>query len=677
MSLPARIAAAALAAVLLSAAPAAADDYCVGDGAGCFKTLAEALDAARAHTGPDRVLLPAGDLDVPAGPADGPGEPVELIGKGPTTHLTAAAGATATLRLEEPASRATSLVVAAPGPGASESLVLAGAGGHLVVSSSDLPGTSAVRLLAGARLSDSLVGGPVAVVAPARIERSVLMTGRDAAISVEAGADKLVAEDLEIKLDDGAAAAFVANCATVAARHLTITGAADRVADLACAVAGETAALDLRDAIVKGAFPDVVRVAGTATATSDHSMHADDTEVTATARLTGSDPGFVSATDLRLRSDSPLIDAGGAQPLQAGEGFWDLGSLVRVADGDGDGVVRRDVGAHERQGAPVAPPDGNVLANPGAEAGDAIFGSGQGPEPPGWTRTGSFTAVGYGTESLPTRESGDALGGGRSFFSAGPGAGGTLVQRIDLTASAAEIDTGLGSAALSGLVGGYGADEDEVRVTASFRDPEGGVLGALALGPVPAAERGNATNLLARSAAGSIPARTRAIDVEVSGVRVTAPGVTEAYTDAYADNLALVLSVPGISVPGPVDPGAPPVKNLKPFSGVTVLTGRPSLSKKGRAKVKLACASATVGACAGSLELRAQLRRGEAFSRIAQFARFRLGPGRSTSVTIKLTLAAQRALRRTKSFRATLRAVVQDGQGLERKTTIPIRVRKS
>jgi hypothetical protein len=41
---------------------------------------------------------------------------------------------------------------------------------------------------------------------------------------------------------------------------------------------------------------------------------------------------------------------------------------------------------------------------------------------------------------------------------------------------------------------------------------------------------------------------------------------------------------------------------------------------------------------------------------------------------VKLTLAARRALRRSKSFRATLRAVAHDRQGLERRTTIPIRV---
>ncbi len=191
-------------------------------------------------------------------------------------------------------------------------------------------------------------------------------------------------------------------------------------------------------------------------------------------------------------------------------------------------------------------------------------------------------------------------------------------------------------------------------------------------------ERGNATNLLPRETAGAIPPRTRAIDVQITGTRVSAPGSSETYADAFADNLALVLSVPGVPVQGPVDPDTtPPVKNLRPFSGITVLDGRPKLSSTGRTRIGIACASATVGRCTGTLELRAQLRRGLAFTRIAQFARFSLAPGRSANVTMKLTLAARRALRRAKSFRATLRAVAQDGQGLERRTTIPIRVMRS
>jgi hypothetical protein len=675
----------ALAASLLVASPAAAEDYCVGEEPGCLPTLAAALDAAREHLGPDRVLLAAGEHEVPPGAADAPGEPVEIVGDGPNTRLTPAVAATSTLWLADPASRAIGLTVDPPGPTATETLRLAGVTSRVVVSAAVTGDIPTVRMLAHSRMSDTLVSGPVVVAAtPARIERSVLTIDRAAAVSVESGEGTVVVEQAEIVASEGAAAVFDLACATVSARHLTITGAAPRVVDAACPGLEEKAAFELRSSIVHGEFPDFAEAE--ANAVSSHSAHDDDPDVQATARLEFAEPGFTSTSDLRPQPGSPLIDAGEPGPLLAGEGFWDLGSRARVVDGDGDGTLRRDVGAHERQ--PVAPvaPAGNVLVNAGAESGVSILTTGEGPAPPAWTRTGAFSQVRYGAVArtaqgaditLPTREAGVALGGGGAFFSAGPGEGGRLLQRIDVTESAAEIDTGLASASLSGLLGGYGADDDEVRVTATFRDPAGNPLSALDLGAVTAVDRGNATNLLHRSAAGAIPQRTRAVDVEITGTRVSAPGSAETYADAYADNLALVLSVPGIAVPGPVDPAMPPVKNLRPFAGVTVLTGRPKLSSRGRAKVRLACASATVGRCSGTLELRAQLRRGLAFSRIAQFARFDLGAGRSTTVTVKLTLAARRALRRARSFRATLRAVARDGQGLERKTTIPIRVVRS
>lgn len=633
---PAGRIAVALVASLLWAAPAAAEDYCVGDAPECVASLALALDAARTHAGPDRVLLGAGEHEVPDGVADAPGEPVEVVGAGPGTQLTGA------LWLDEAASRA-----------------IAVSAGELRIAgmASRVAATGPVRLLAGGRLSDSTAVRTVTVTGPARVERTAVTVAEGAAVQTAGGTGPVVLENLELAVAESADLALDVQCSLVTARHLTITGSAPAALRATCEEPDQVA-FDLRDSVIDGDFTALV---SEGVLSSAYSVHAEDAHITDTARL---DPG------------SSLVDAGAPEPLQAGEGFWDLGGRLRVTDGNGDGMLRRDVGARELQPRPAEIPAGNVLLNPGAEDGEPVMTTGEGPQPPAWTRTGSFTQVAYGTAPLPTPEAAEALGGGGAFFSAGPGDAGTLLQRIDLTGSAAEIDTGLASAALAGLLGGYGADEDEIRVTATFRDPEGGALSALTLGPVTPAERANGTTLLHRDAAGAIPERTRAIDVEIIGTRVGKPGA-ETYTDAYADNLSLVLSVPGIPVPGPVDPATqPPVKNLRPFSGVTVLTGRPKLSKRGRTKVRIACASATVGRCAGSLELRAQLRRGQAFSRIAQFARFSVAPGRAATVTVKLTLAARRALRRRKSFRATLRAVARDGQGLERRTTIPVRVRR-
>jgi hypothetical protein len=79
------------------------------------------------------------------------------------------------------------------------------------------------------------------------------------------------------------------------------------------------------------------------------------TTITETALLNVSDFGFVhpAAGDVHLRADSPLVDAGDPACPQG----TDLDGNPLVADGNGDGVARRDIGAFELQPAPVAHPD--------------------------------------------------------------------------------------------------------------------------------------------------------------------------------------------------------------------------------------------------------------------------------------------------------------------------------
>lgn len=685
-------------AILITAAlPAAAGaaDLCVGvarDACQPRETLAAAVADAKASIGVDRVFVGPGEHEVPMA-ADSIGDPLEIHGSSrETTRLVAADGSETTLRLADPASWVSGVELLAPADPGLVTLELAGTARSLTIGARDAAGSFAADVRGGGLLTDAVVHGRLRVTAPARVERITQRTSRGPAITAVATVGQgepvapVVLESLDVFVDHGSEPALSTACrvdgdARVVARHLTVTGTALAAAAAVCEHPGRTALLDVALSILRGDFGNgTFASTGQAVIATRRSDYVPDPDVDTSFEDVDVDPGFISATDHRLAPGSPLIDLGGA--LEAGQGFWDAGGLPRAADGDGDVAAERDVGAHERQPDASQLPEGNVLVNPGAEQSVAIDTTGEGAEPFGWTRTGSFTSVAYGTFArlaggalieLPTRATGEALAAGNAFFAAGTSAESTLLQRIDVQASAREIDTGNASASVSGLIGGYGADEDRVVLEAVFRDPSGAAISRLSAPGVTPAERGNATNLLLRTTAGAIPPRTRAIDVTVSAQRVGGPG--ESYTDAYADQLALVLSVPGIPVEGPVSPTDPPVQGLRPFAGITILTGRPAVSTKRKAKLRLACASGTVGSCAGTLELRAQLRRGTGAVRIARFGRFSVGPGRQGTTTLQLTMASWRALRGKTSVRATLFAVVRDGQGLERKVTVPLRLR--
>jgi hypothetical protein len=78
------------------------------------------------------------------------------------------------------------------------------------------------------------------------------------------------------------------------------------------------------------------------------------------------DSGFVNAAggDYHLRPGSPLIDTGDPSMAQGS----DLDGNPLVADGNGDGVARRDKGAYE---APAVPPSGARGGTPGTGGTDS------------------------------------------------------------------------------------------------------------------------------------------------------------------------------------------------------------------------------------------------------------------------------------------------------------------
>src|SRR3954469_3216359 len=71
-------------------------------------------------------------------------------------------------------------------------------------------------------------------------------------------------------------------------------------------------------------------------------------------------------------------------------------------------------------------PSGNLVQNPGAEAGGGAANASDVAPPPGWGTTSNFTAVKYGTSGFP----GQAAGGGTNFFAGGPNSAGSLAEQI-------------------------------------------------------------------------------------------------------------------------------------------------------------------------------------------------------------------------------------------------------
>ncbi len=179
------------------------------------------------------------------------------------------------------------------------------------------------------------------------------------------------------------------------------------------------------------------------------------------------------------------------------------------------------------------------LSNPDAETGTCSTTVGTGNTPPGWTLTNTPQQICYGAAGgYPTAAQGpstpDTPGG--AFFDGGQTASAAMSQTVDVTTSAGAIDAGTMPYRLSGWLGGFSSQNDRAGVVATFRSASGTALGTATLAPVTAAQRGNATELLRESAAGTVPSGTRSILFTVSFTRAAG---TEC--DGYVDDMAMTL----------------------------------------------------------------------------------------------------------------------------------------
>ncbi|WP_162131289.1 alkaline phosphatase family protein [Mycolicibacterium chubuense] len=228
------------------------------------------------------------------------------------------------------------------------------------------------------------------------------------------------------------------------------------------------------------------------------------------------------------------------------------------------------------------PQSGNLLVNSGAEVGDPSLSGYASVTIPGWTVTGTPTVIQYGTlrrvpglfgTKGPTLRphfgfpSADQAppDSGTQFFGGGNVATSTLTQTVDLTAAQSEIATGTLSYVLSAALGGALSDRSNAKVTVTFLDADGAVLGSGSIGPVTAFNRRLQTELQQRQFTGTVP-----VDASSAQVVVTLsdrnPWLGN-YNNAYADDVSFTV---GTALPAAGNP-SPPDSNVGSLDHVVMV----------------------------------------------------------------------------------------------------------
>lgn len=180
-------------------------------------------------------------------------------------------------------------------------------------------------------------------------------------------------------------------------------------------------------------------------------------------------------------------------------------------------------------GAQAASYNTNLIVNGDAEQGFA-----------GWTAYdgyAAFSSVAYGSNwVLPTQPG--PVDRGSKLFVGGSGVATALgYQILDLSGNASAIATGQVSYDLSGFLGGWSSQDDNAVFFVNFMDAANNSLGTAQLGPVTAADRGNATGLLFRETTGLLPAGTTQVRFDLVMTRLNSND-----NDGYADNLSFAIS---------------------------------------------------------------------------------------------------------------------------------------
>jgi hypothetical protein len=198
--------------------------------------------------------------------------------------------------------------------------------------------------------------------------------------------------------------------------------------------------------------------------------------------------------------------------------------------------------------APVAPASAaakvvNIIKDSGAESAKAVDPSGTTVVPvANWTpiKGTGFTAVKYGSPEFIAKTDPGPKSRGHNFFAGGEigpsPAGATQVD--SLKPYLGLIKSGKAKFTLGGWFGGFADQRDYTTLSVTWLNATGVVVGkSTAVGDVTPKQRKDVTDLLARSAKGTVPAAATQARLLIKMVRLDG-----GYDDGYADNLTLTIA---------------------------------------------------------------------------------------------------------------------------------------
>ena len=196
---------------------------------------------------------------------------------------------------------------------------------------------------------------------------------------------------------------------------------------------------------------------------------------------------------------------------------------------------------------------GNLLFNPGAEAGPASAVGEPVATVPGWTLDGNFTVVTYNPDfGGPSTASPGPADRGLNYFAGGPSNGlSSASQTVDLSSYQSWFSHHALAFTLSGWLGGFESQNDSAVLSVRLLDAQGNELEFANTNGIGASDRNNVTGLLFVSTGFADSSNIQLSPVQAV-VTLTMTRTDGSYNDGYADNLSFTIDdgVPG-AVPEP------------------------------------------------------------------------------------------------------------------------------